>query len=101
MVAQQHVFAVQEERASLVQKVSDLEKEVACLETWETEKERYELKKPRNGAFAKVLKIESANGKPPHALCTTCYDRRNKTILQSNGKLECTEHIVPVGMRLL
>ena len=87
MDAQQHVFAVQEERASLVQKVSDLEKEVARLEAWETEKKRYELKKLGDGAFAQVLKVESANGEPPHALCTTCYDRRNKTILQIIGSI--------------
>jgi Zn finger protein HypA/HybF involved in hydrogenase expression len=90
--AQSAAFSAQQERSSLIERISQLEEEVARLKAWETEKQRYELKKIGNGAFAHVLKPEHTDSEPVHALCTTCYDRRAKTILQSNGEPQWTKH---------
>lgn len=91
--AQASALAAQEERSSLMERIRQLEEETARLKAWDGEKERYRLKKFGDGAFAYVLQEESANGEPVHALCATCYERRQKSILQSNGKLVIHEHL--------
>jgi hypothetical protein len=42
--AQQRIFAINEERSTLVETLSQLKKEVSRLEAWGAEKERYELR---------------------------------------------------------
>src|SRR5258708_7807147 len=54
--AQSNIFAVNEERSALIQRVSELEKEVAALKAWDAEKQNYELKRVAVGAFARVAK---------------------------------------------
>jgi hypothetical protein len=43
--AQNALFEIQQERAGLVERVSDLEKEVTRLKDWENEKRRYKTSK--------------------------------------------------------
>jgi hypothetical protein len=86
MDAQSSVFTAQEERASLLDKVGKLEKHIADMETWEAEKERYQLKAVAGGAFAYTLKPEMSGGEPAHWLCATCYQSRKKAFLQASGK---------------
>src|SRR5271157_2785460 len=42
--AQNSIFSANEERSALLERVRDLEKTIAEFETWDTEKQRYELK---------------------------------------------------------
>lgn len=80
--AQAQVFAVNEERTALIKRVGELEKKVTNLEAWETEKERYELKPIAHGSFAYMLKANAQGAEPPHQICTNCYQRGEKSILQ-------------------
>ena len=81
--AQSGVFLVNEERATLIKRVSDLEKEIADRETWEREKQRYELRTVSpHGSLAYVLKEDLANGEPPHLICANCYQKHKKALLQ-------------------
>jgi predicted P-loop ATPase len=75
-------FAAQDERSAMLERIGELEKEVARLKAWETEKQRYELKELRSGAFARSLKEEEASREPPHNVCANCYERGQKFILQ-------------------
>jgi hypothetical protein len=75
-------FAAQEERTELIEKVRQLEKQVADLTAWETEKQRYELIEVSEGAFTYVLKTERRGGEPIHWLCASCYQNNKKSILQ-------------------
>jgi len=54
--AQTKIFLVNEERTSLLERIGNLEKEVANLEAWETTKNRYELKRTNGGGLAWSLK---------------------------------------------
>lgn len=90
--AQSSAFSAQQERASLIERIGALEAEVARLKAWDTEKQRYELQKWGNGAFARVLKEGEANGEPIHALCAKCYDSGIKSILQANGHIKIYDH---------
>ena len=59
-------------------------KAIAGFETWDAEKQRYELKPiGTQGVFAYSLKPEHENGEPPHWICPDCYQDRKKSILQT------------------
>jgi hypothetical protein len=92
LAAQTAVFATNQERAALIERVGQLEQEVARLRAWDTEKQRYELKRWGHGAFAYVLKESEARGEPIHALCAACYDRSIKSRLQANGDPNAYRH---------
>lgn len=90
--AQQAAFSAQQHLSALVDRVAELEKEIAQLKAWNCEKERYALKAIGNGAFAYLVKPEAALAEPVHALCANCYGNHKKSILQSNGEVQWTSH---------
>lgn len=71
--------------AALLEQVDELEAKLRGFETWAAERERYALRPIVPGGFAYVLKKAMAAGEPGHALCTNCYEKGFKSILQSNG----------------
>lgn len=79
---QEQILSAQQAQAALIERIGDLEKEVARFETWETEKQRYKLTDYGSGTFARELKPEAANGEPPHKICAGCYDKGVKSVLQ-------------------
>jgi Zn finger protein HypA/HybF involved in hydrogenase expression len=81
--AQTNAFAANEERATLVQRIGELEKEVAHLKAWETEKQRYQLTDIGDGTFAYAIKESMSGGEPPHYICATCYEQAKKSILNN------------------
>ena len=88
MDAQSSVFMVNEERMALIQQVKEFEKQIASFETWEAEKQRYELKQvSRLASFAYVLKPGTEHSEPPHCLCADCFQRNKKRFLQSTKDL--------------
>ncbi len=80
--ANRSAFAAQDERTALLERIGELEKKVASFETWEAEKQRYELKQLASGSFAYVLKPNAQPPEPSHQICATCYQSRKKSILQ-------------------
>lgn len=84
--AQSSLLAANEERAALIAEISELKEEMARLETWNTEKQRYELQQVDPGAFAYVLKPNAGVSEPPHWLCASCYQRNKKSLLQAHGR---------------
>lgn len=91
VAAQQGALATQAAQFALLDKISQLEKEVARLEHWDSEKERYELQDVYFGCFAHALKPDRAASEPPHWICSACYQRGRKQILQP--------HPIPEGRR--
>jgi hypothetical protein len=79
---QEKILSAQEAQATLVERVRELESKVASLEQWEAEKKRYALTDFGGSSFAYLLKPEAANGEPSHRICPTCYEKRQKSILQ-------------------
>jgi Zn finger protein HypA/HybF involved in hydrogenase expression len=72
----------QAEQTTLVQTVSQLEKEIARLKTWEAEKKRYQLKDVALAVFAYEAKATALDGEPLHWICAKCYQHRVISILQ-------------------
>jgi hypothetical protein len=84
---QEKILAALATQSELADRIRQLEQEVANFETWEIQKEQYELKSVAWGAFAYMLKPEARGTKPPHWLCTRCYDNRKTSIMQYFGSL--------------
>jgi hypothetical protein len=74
------------EQATLVQTISDLKEEIAHMKTWETEKQRYELKRFYPGTFAYSPKEGYRGAEPIHYLCTNCYEDGKRSFLQATGR---------------
>lgn len=79
--AQNGIFAVNEERSTLVQAVSALEREISDLKTWNTEKQRYELVSLAPNIIAYQLKAEELRIEPAHLICANCYTDGKKSFL--------------------
>lgn len=82
MAAQAQYLSLHQDHSSVLQNISDLEKKIASFETWESEKERYELYDIGNGTFIYRLKESEANGEPSHNICAHCYQQNKKSIFQ-------------------
>src|ERR1700730_13465580 len=92
MAAQSYAMEAVAAQSALQDRVRQLEEEKAKLEAWESEKKRYELKDLYRGFFAYILKPGMESGEDQHALCTNCYQRGFKSILQTSGHPTIHEH---------
>lgn len=92
LAAQQDTFTAQEAQAALLARVRDLEKQIADLQTWDREKERYELAELTTGVLAYRLKPQPEKTEPDHWLCPNCFDSHKRSVLQkeqwSHGRLQ-------------
>ena len=79
--AQSSLFSANEDRAALAERVRELEKQVAGVEAWETEKQRYQPANMGDGNIAYVVKPAMRGTEPPHYLCANCYQQRKISIL--------------------
>lgn len=94
LAAQSSALAANSDQAAMSEEIRTLKKEIAEVKAWEAEKQRYELKALEPGTFAYALKEASADSEPPHWLCTNCYSKGIKSILQSAGDFYgVTSHI--------
>lgn len=80
--AQASVFAVNDERTSLLERIGELEKDVANLEAWETQKKRYSMIVMQSGSIAYALKPEAQPAEPTHKICANCFQRQKISMLQ-------------------
>ena len=81
------ILAAQEQQMALVERVGELEEEVARFKTWDADKERYELTEIADGKFAYSMKEGVQPPEPPHQLCANCYDQGQKSILQEETRM--------------
>lgn len=79
---QKEILAAQSAQFSLVEQISTLKTEMAKLETWDTQKKKYELKTLGWGAFAYMLKPEARGTQPAHWVCTNCFSQEMISIIQ-------------------
>lgn len=84
--AQSSALTAQADQFALRERVRELEKEAADLKAWEAEKQRYELKIVAAGATTYALKEDAGGSEPPHWICTACYQKGKKSIMQSAGQ---------------
>jgi hypothetical protein len=80
--AQSSALSAQSEQFSLLEEIRRLEAKMADLETWNTEKKRYERKNVGFGSYAYVLKPQERGTEPPHWTCTNCFEHNHIATLQ-------------------
>jgi hypothetical protein len=81
---QEKILTAREQQFAALERIAELEKEMARFETWEAEQQRYELK-PVPGyhkPLAYALKEEAERSEPSHWLCATCFQNRKASVLQ-------------------
>ncbi len=79
---QEGILTAQAQQAALVERVGELEAKVARFETWDAQKQRYELTDLGGGTFAYALKKGVEPPEPEHRICPRCYENRQRSILQ-------------------
>jgi hypothetical protein len=79
---QEKILAAREAQTVLLDRIGELEKEVAAFEAWNAENKHYQLQKIDRGAFAYVRKPDAQPAEPAHWLCTACYQNNKKSLLQ-------------------
>jgi hypothetical protein len=82
LAAQTSAMSAQSDQFALVERIRALEKQIADLEAWDTEKKRYSLAELCPGVTAYLVKPEARGSEPIHALCANCYQHGHKSILQ-------------------
>lgn len=96
LAAQSSALAAQSEQATMIQRIGDLETEIARIKAWEETKQRYELYEPTVGTFVYALKVQGKGTEPTHWICTNCYDNGRRSILQlSRVGHEVNHYICP------
>ena len=78
----EQIISAQTRYANAIEQVRDLEEKLRGFETWEREKQRYELKDLGWGAFAYMLKPSERGTEPAHWVCTNCYEHSHKALVQ-------------------
>ena len=79
------ILTAREQQSAALERISELEKELTRFETWEAEKQRYELKSLPPGVLVRSIKEAMRDGEPPHYICANCYENGKKSPLQSAG----------------
>lgn len=79
--ARDALSAAQDAQSVSLQRIRDLEKEVATLKAWDADKERYKLTELRPGVVCCALKEGMEKGEPSHRLCASCYNGGHKSFL--------------------
>ena len=83
IAAQHDIFAANAAQTALIERVRELEKQIAEMKAWEGQKQRYKLAIPSSGATVYALRKSMSNGEPPHYLCTNCFQAGKPSILQN------------------
>lgn len=84
--AQHSLMAAQERHTAMSAQIGDLEKEVARLKIWSTERDKYALRAVDTHGFAYMRKEGFEEGEPPHWLCVQCFDDGSKSVLQKQSE---------------
>lgn len=79
---QSSAFAAQAIHAQLAEEVGGLKQRIADMEAWDKTAQRYKLHEFVAGCFTYGVKIESKESDPPHWVCATCFQDKERSILQ-------------------
>lgn len=90
--AQSGVLQAHMEQAALIQEVRDLKEKIVQLETWNKEKQRYQLVSPWSGIYVMALKESAKASDPPHLICANCYEKGRKEFLQNVETYDMRRH---------
>lgn len=79
--AQSSALDAQSEHFALLERIRGLEAQIAGMESWEVEKQRYQLTELVPGTACYIVKEGVRGSEPRHAICSNCYEDGKKSIL--------------------
>jgi len=79
--AQHRIFEANATQSELVERIRELEGQIARMKDWDTQKQRYQMACPHMGSFVYALKRAVSDGEPPHYLCANCFKQGKPSIL--------------------
>jgi len=82
IAAQHQIYEANTTQATLVERVRELESQIARMKGWDAQKQRYKLAAPFPGCMVYALQKSMSNGEPPHYFCTACFQKGQPSILQ-------------------
>lgn len=100
MDVQMQQMTQQELLIAAKERIIELEDEKKDKENWESEAAKYELIQPTAGSLIYRIKASEQGSQPTIYLCTSCYGKRKKSVLQffkltsmssSTANLKCHE----------
>lgn len=71
--AQHELFAANAAQSQFIERIRELEEQIANKEAWNAQKQRYRLATPYSGVTAFALQKAMSNGEPPHYVCANCF----------------------------
>ena len=83
LAAQSSALAAHSEQSAMIQRIRDLEEEVAHIKAWEETQQRYQLIAPWDGCYVYALKESCKGTEPPHWICEHCYQDGRKSLLHN------------------
>ncbi len=93
--AQTSALTAQADQFAMMQRMRDLEEEVARVKAWDETKQRYQLITPWAGCHLYALKESSKGTDPPHWICPHCYEDGRKSIVHNAEKHDTrSRHII-------
>lgn len=92
--AQESALSAQRAQFALIDRERDLEKEIAAMKDWSSEKRNYQLEEVGFGAFAYVYHSQENSSEPVHKICANCYQQDIKSILQMEIRKPLAEVLV-------
>lgn len=93
MAAQSGALGAYAAQTAMIEELGKLKAQIAALEAWDREKERYQLTDHGGGTFTYALKPGMEQGEPFHRICAQCYQQRRKGFLQSKGDFHGREKV--------
>jgi polyhydroxyalkanoate synthesis regulator phasin len=85
--AQQNALSAQSEQFALLERLRELEEQIANLQAWDSQKRRYKMEQVTPGAITYALKEEESGGEPPHWICAACYEQGRRFVLQQGDQV--------------
>ncbi|WP_447868003.1 hypothetical protein [Rahnella bonaserana] len=82
MDVQMHQMSQQELLIAAKERIIELENEKKDKENWESEAAKYELIQPTAGSVIYRIKASESVDQPTIYLCTSCYGKKIKSVLQ-------------------
>lgn len=88
------LLTAQLEYSSLIDGKRELETQIAQLNQWALEQQRYQLQPTEAGALIYSCKPGQELGEPTHHICTKCYEEQVKSILQPGPIVDSYETLL-------
>jgi len=80
--AQHRIFEANATQSELVERVRELEGQIARMKDWDAQKQRYKLAAPFPSCMVFALQKSMSDGQPAHYLCAACFHKGQPSILQ-------------------